>query len=159
MLLLLSTIALSAEIDGSWVLDETPAEVEARHAEALDKGLASLTWAFRPIAKPFLKGSVRSCTNIDLDVEGTAFRAKCDDRPPLKLDLSEPNADFIGEDGGKCTVKTSSVEDGLQVSFHCERGGQHNWYRKTDSGLEITRELFSPQLPTPIRWTVRYRSE
>ena len=56
-------------------------------------------------------------------------------------------------------MATTTTDDAFQVSFHCERGGQHNVYRRTADGLDVTREVFSPQLPTPIRWTVRYRPE
>ena len=160
VLLLLATLSASAQpaLTATWVLDEASDVVEARHASALDDAMASLPWAFRPIAKPFLKGTVRSCAQVELSLQDTAFHVKCDDRRPLDLDLSAAVADFIGDDGGACKLKTTQTDDAVQVSFYCERGGQHDWYKRTADGLEITREVFSPQLPTPIRWTVRYRS-
>ena len=89
MLILLAALTSLAQpaVSGSWVIDEADEVVQARHTKALDEAMASLPWAFRPIAKPFLKGTVRSCDALTLDLEATSFHAKCDDRPPIDLNL------------------------------------------------------------------------
>lgn len=156
-LLVASALAADPALTGTWVPDASAEALQSLHAQALDKGLENLPWALRPVARPFLKGTVRSCARLDLSLESTAFRAKCDDRPGLEIDLSGDPVPTTGEDGGACEIRPAQVDSGVKISFHCERGGQHNTYVRDGDGLLVTREVFSPQLAAPITWTVRYK--
>lgn len=158
-LVLLAASALGADpaLSGTWVLAEDHAALEQRHADAVEKAIGQLPWAFRPVARPLLLKSVYSCGELDLGVDPTRFRSRCDDKKPFEVDRTTGKASITGEDGKTYQVTLDVGDDKAAVRFSGSQGGQENRYVVDDGALVVTREMFSPQLAQPVSWTVRYK--
>ena len=155
LLLLASALAADPAISGSWVLADDASTVQQKQQEALQAAVADMAWAYRPFARPRLEPVVRNCDAIWLDVAPSTFQARCDDNDPFEVGRDGPQA-WTNDEGETFTVEVGAAGEALTLSFAGENGGQRTLYARDGAHLLLTKEITSPYLPTPVRWTVRY---
>ncbi|MFT4624468.1 MAG: hypothetical protein ACI8PZ_003127 [Myxococcota bacterium] len=154
-----ATFALAGPaLSGNFQLAEDPASLQATHAAAVDAAVASMAWLMRPIARPFLKNSVKNCARMQLDLTGEVFRLQCDAQPPLVRPIGPARTELVGDDGETYGVGLEVTDAWVQLTFTGERGGQKSRFEpQADGSVLLRKEIFSGHLPEPIVWTVRYR--
>lgn len=156
-LLLAVASAAEPELTGRYSLAEPPAALVTKHEEAVEQALKQLPWAFRPFARSRLAQAVRNCAVVELRLDPTTFRSRCDDDGPVTHARGADSA-LTGDDGKRYTVALTTTAESATISFTGDEGGQRTIYApQPDGALLLTKELFSPHLPKPVRWTVRYR--
>jgi hypothetical protein len=159
ILLFAATAAVAGEplLSGSFRLAEPPDQVTEKHTGAIERAVSSLPWAFRPFARPRLEGAVNNCAKVELDLASERFRARCDAEPAFEMPRGAEHA-ITGDDGKRYDVDLTVTDTQATLQFEGEEGGQRTTYApQPDGSLLLTKELFSPHLPEPVRWTVLYR--
>lgn len=145
-------------IGGRWVLVDDPQALKARQAAAVDEAVASLNFALRPIARHFLTHAVKNCGEMALRLDDSVFGLRCDAQSELRRTRTGPTPNIVGVDGEPYAFGLFVNEQRVLVDFSGEKGGERSTFRITEGGLlKLSKEIYSEQLPAPIRWAVTYR--
>lgn len=156
VLSLLPLPAIAAPVVYERVPDE--ATTQALLDKAVEDAAAQFSWAFRGIARNKLKSVAHACATYTIDADGP-FSWQCEDHPAIVREdgTDAPWTSPKGKTFGLSVDKQG--EDWITV-FKEGDGGQRNRFRfNPDGTLEVTKTVFSSQLPEPMVWTVRYRPQ
>ncbi len=149
---------LTAQLTGQWVIADTPDELIANLEEAIETAVASMPRAFRLFARPALRKHATTCDEVYLEMDGHTVTRQCDAKAPLTRRLDNSEGAIVGKDGKPCDVDVAVDRSSVQLSFQNTEGGQRDHYRAEGGDvLVVTHELYAPQLPEDLVWTVRYR--
>lgn len=156
MLALLSTISLAGPLDGTYVLAESPAEVDAKLKGVVDAATASFPTMIQGIARGRLEGATHLCTTYVLQASASHWSNQCDDLPALERPLDGTSAPVTVRDKD---VEVSVQREGDTVTqvLRGASGTRTNAFRFDGDALILTVTVAADHLDTPMVWTLRYQ--
>lgn len=146
---------------GAWIWTGRPEEITARD-DAVDRGIKSLFFAIRGIARSRIQSSVAIRKKLGFAFRNGTIVTSASGRADAVSPETGVAVPFKGEDGKSVKLTQSFTTDArLQQTFHGEEGGRSATFTVTPDGktLRATYKLFSPKLSTPIVYTLTYRRE
>lgn len=149
------------DFTGRYVLDTARSDRIDARVEVTVRGMNFIK---RPIARRRLLGMNRPAATLELRFHGDTGRLVVPGESPIPLVLRREDVPWTNAEGERFAVSTS-VSDGasrvLSIKFEAEDGERLNMYRLDDdrAGLALTVTVESPQLETPLRYTLRYVRE
>ncbi|MCB9765484.1 MAG: hypothetical protein H6739_37265 [Alphaproteobacteria bacterium] len=156
-LLLLAPVALAAApMNGGYVLVSSQAELAAEKERAIERTLAEMNFALRPLAARELEGVVNWCQSYEMTRDATQFTVSCDGKPPVVAPLDGSEATFTNRDGERFPLGVQVRGDAIWLKFSGEQGHQEVLYTGTADGLVVEKSIHSPFMEEPLRWTMRY---
>lgn len=154
-LLLLLATAHAHPVDGRWVLEPSPEQVEALQGAAVEKALRS--WPAFAVAKAraaVLEDNV-PCAHVTFATEGELAYG-CADLWTYRRPLA--GEDQVEDDDGKpVTTKVDLDPKDLQIQWVSGQGRRIDRYRVDGDHLVVEHAIRSPFLPRAIQWELRYR--
>ncbi len=147
---------------GRFLLAESPTHYKPRLDTTVEKAIASLHWALRPLARLRLRPAVYEtvCHDISFVVTEELFTVRCAGQEPFSRRLDRPPEPLLDEedDGEPYQVRLDLEEDAITVTFDGPKGGQRNRYRfPGDGSLQLSGTIFSKSLPEPVVWQLPYK--
>ncbi len=140
----------------SWVRAQSGAEVEAIKAAAVDKAVKQFSWAIRPFARPQLEGTTGTCSSYRIHHDAD-FHWQCDSHPPNRRTPGTQTPFSDGEAGEFTLIMSRSGDSWTADYSKGDSGKRVTWTFVNASRLAVTQEVYSPQLTTPMRWTVLFK--
>jgi hypothetical protein len=152
---------LAAVANGRFLLAEAPPAYQPRLDTAVERAIASLHFAIRPLARHRLRPAVYEtvCADLSLHLTEELFAVQCAGDEPETRHFDGRDSTFT--DGGDPYRVTFAFEGrSLTVTYAGPRGGQSNTYEFDAAGaLRLHGSIFSSSLPEPLRWTLPYRRQ
>ncbi len=152
--------SLRARATGHFVLAEPPTVYEPRLDAAVEKGMESLPFIVKPLARLRLRPAVYNtvCGEVSLALDVETFQLSCGgEQAPFtrRLDGSDPP---LIDDGDPYQVEVRVEADRVGLRFSGDKGGQANTYVfQTDGSMVLHATIFSKYLPDDLSWTLHYR--
>lgn len=151
----------AAEFVGRYVLDSARSDrIDAR----VEETVRGMNFVKRPIARRRLLKVNRAALRFELRFAGDTGRLVVPAESPIPLGLRRDAQAWTNAEGERFAV-TAQLSPGIRqtlvVQFKAEDGERTNLYRLDDDGrgLSLTVTVESPQLGTPLRYTLRYRRD
>ncbi len=118
----------------------------------------------RPIARKRLLRLNRPSPRLELRFDGDTGRLVVPGESPIPLVMGREDVPWTNGDRERFAVSaylTTGSNRLLMIKFEAEDGQRVNMYRLDDdrAGLALTVTVESPQLETPLRYTLRYTRE
>ncbi len=149
---------LTAQLTGQWVIADSPEDLRAAVDEAIEVAVDPMPRAFRLFARPALRKHATTCDEVFLELDGDTITRQCDAKAPLTRRLDNSEGAIVGKDGKPCDVEVALDRQSVELLFENQQGGQRDHYRAEGGDvLVVTHELYAPQMPEGLLWTVRYR--
>ena len=147
---------LSQVVSGRWLPTQERTEVERMLADAVERSAASVSFVFRPLARPQLEPQATACPGYTMTLTGDRFRVQCDGKSAFEWGVGQKGS-WTRDDGEALTVSLQRQGRSFVLDFAGERGGKKFTYAFPESGgLVVTQEVYSPQLGVPMVWTLSY---
>jgi hypothetical protein len=131
---------------------------------AVEETVQQISWAFRGFARPKLQDVATSCGRYEIERAdgGDQITWQCEDRPAITREAGS-SATWTNREGKSFELSVTRTTEGQveawTADFRDKGGGKKITYRfLPDGGLEVVQEVYSSQLPQPMRWTVPYRA-
>jgi hypothetical protein len=160
-LLLLAVVApvqaQSAAFEGTFSL--VPAQSDDIH-QAIDRAVAGLNFAFRPIARTRLRRSNTPYATVRIERRGEEMAIGLDAvGDAIVTPASGAPVRWRRADGELLQVSTAWEGGRLRQSFVAEDGRRDNLYSLSEDGRLLTMEVTvsSPRLREPLRYRLVYR--
>ncbi len=133
------------------------AEQTAR-AEAIDRGIESLFFAIRPIARSRASSATAIAPRCEISLEGRMVRVRTPDRPDYVSPMDGTKVRYVYK-GDESTLTHRWMGPTLVEHFDQDGEGRINEYTLAEDGrtLKVRVTLYSPQLTRPIVYTLTYR--
>lgn len=133
---------------------------QAARAEAIDRGIESLFFAIRPIARSRARDATAIAKTCAISVEGSLIRVRTFDRPDYVAPGDGTKARYVYA-GDESTLIHRFQGSTLVEHFDQEGEGRINEYSLSEDGqtLKVKVTLYSPQLTRPIVYGLTYRRE
>ncbi len=151
---------LLAQASGSFVLAQSAATYEPTLDAAVEKGMESLPFFVKPLARLRLKPAVYEtvCPELSIGLSAELFDLSCGgEQAPFSRRLDGSDGPIIDE-GDAYQVSIQHGPDWVSIRFSGDKGGQANRYVfQPDGGMVLHATIFSPYLPDDLNWTLRYR--
>jgi hypothetical protein len=146
---------------GRYVLDTARSDRIEQRVEATVRGMNFIK---RPIARKRLLRVNQPAPMFELRFHADTGRLVVPSESPIPLAFAREDLPWTNADGERFAVSTyvtSGVTRLLLIKFEAEDGERTNMYRLDDDGrgLSLTVTVESPQLDTPLRYTLRYRRD
>ncbi len=125
---------------------------------AIETAVAKMNFITRPIARSRLKKSNPAYKRIVIVHKGDLVSVSFDGRRPIEMPADGAPIKWTRDDGEVFDV-TATVQNGeLIQTFKAEDGQRVNTFSANDSGqMTMEAKLTSPQLPTPVIYTLLYQ--
>ncbi len=151
---------LLAVATGHFVLAEQPAVYEPRLDAAVEKGMESLPFIIKPLARLRLKPAVYEtvCPELSLALSGELLDLSCGgEQAPFSRRLDGSDGP-IYDDGDPYQVTIAHGPSWVSIRFAGDAGGQANRYVfQPDGSMVLHATIFSKYLPDDLNWTLSYR--
>jgi len=150
--------ALPELASGRFLLQEAPEVYRPRLDTAVEKAIASLHFAFRPLARLRLRPAVYEtvCGDLRLQLDAESFAVQCAGGESERRRLDGSDGTYV-DDGDTYRIRIRLQGNSVEVTCAGERGGQSNTYAfEPDGRLVLHGSIFSSSLPTPLAWTLPY---
>jgi hypothetical protein len=160
LFLLLATVpavqAQSAAFESSFSL--VPAQSDDINS-AIDRAVAGLNFAFRPIARSRLRRSNAPYATVSIERRGAELAIGLDSGDAIVTPASGTPVRWRRPDGEELQVSTAWEGGRLRQSFVAEDGRRDNLYSLSEDGRRLTMEVTvsSPRLREPLRYRLVYR--
>ena len=144
---------------GSWRWVGGEKEVAARDA-AVEKGIESLFFAIRGIARSKIKSSVEIRQQIGFAFQNGSMTLSASGRSDVTSPEDGRVIAYKGEDGKTVKLAQAFVgERTLVQTFNADEGGRSTSFALSADGktLRATYKIFSPKLSNPIVYTLTYQ--
>lgn len=127
-------------------------------AEAIDRGIESLFFAIRPIARSRASSATAIAPTCEIVLESRIVRVRTPDRPDYVSPADGSQVRYVYK-GDESTLTHRWRGSTLVEHFDQEGEGRINEYTLAEDGrtLKVRVTLYSPQLTRPIVYTLSYR--
>jgi hypothetical protein len=153
---------LRALATGRYVLAEAPPAYEPRLNAAVERGMASLPFFIRPLARAKLRPAVYEtvCSVVTIALDGERLQVSCGGaQAPFSRRLDGTDGPLI-DDGDAYDVEVLLTDHAVGLRFSGDSGGQANTYAfEPDGSMTLRSSIFSRFLPDDLSWSLRYRRE
>ncbi len=151
-------MAAEPVLGGVYELADSPEEVAASQAEAVERSAAALPWLSRIFARPVLRRAVWTCGELEVGVDGGVVSVRCDDKAPVSVPLDGSRVSGLSPTGQDYEAWASLEGTVVQITFETDLGQRRS---ELDLGAETTRckrQVVNAQLPVPLAWETVYRA-
>lgn len=125
---------------------------------AIEKAVAAMNFIKRPIARGRLKKTNPSYERISILRSDAQIEIRFDDRAPVQMPANGSSVKWTREDGEVFDVSADWQEGRLEQTFKAEDGERVNTFRLSPDGNQLSLHvtISSPQLPSPVEYTLMY---
>jgi hypothetical protein len=125
---------------------------------AIDRAVAGLNFAFRPIARSRLRRTNTPYATVVIERQGASLAISLDGGAPIVSPAAGTPVRWRRADGEVLQVSTAWENGRLRQSFIAEDGRRDNVYTISEDGRRLTMEvtITSPRLDAPLRYRLNY---
>jgi hypothetical protein len=125
---------------------------------AIDRAVAGLNFAFRPIARSRLRRTNSPYRTLEIRRQNASLAVSLDGGAPIVSPESGTPTSWRRADGEVLQVSTAWEGGRLRQSFVAEDGRRDNHYTVSEDGRRLTLEVTvtSPRLNAPLRYRLNY---
>jgi hypothetical protein len=160
LLVVVLTISVAARAQTSSLegVYSASADQSERVNAAIEKAVAAMNFIKRPIARGRLKKTNPSYRQISIVRSDVQIEIQFDDRAPVQMPANGSSVKWTREDGETFDVNADWEEGRLVQTFKAEDGQRVNTFRLGPDGSQLSLHvaISSPQLPSPVEYTLVY---
>jgi len=160
VLILLSTLMSQAApptAPTTYAAAQPQSKVQAILDGAVESAVSEFSWALRPMVRPKLAPLATACPSYDVHIDGPAFRIQCKGKDPFEWTVGKSDA-WTSPDGRQMTVTLRQEGARFHLDFVGKEGGKTYIYDFAGDGLVVTQKIYADKLPSPMQWTLSYRT-
>jgi hypothetical protein len=148
--------AVEPRPNGEFILQPRQGESVAK---AVDHVVARMNFLLRPFARRRLMQTNRPAQELQLSLGPGNHEIRFDTRAPIWTPAGGQAITWIREDGEQFLVRTTLTGSELVQRFEAPDGSKTNRYQVDPDGLQLRLHVTveSPQLPSPLTYTLIYR--
>jgi hypothetical protein len=140
----------------SFDLSQPPAVVQGILDRAVEQGVAQVSWALRPLARPRLASVATACPRYHVRVQGVVFSVQCEGKKTFEWTVGKTGPWTDGH-GTTHQVSLTRTGDILRLTFQGDEGGKSWAYDfSTEGALRVTQTVSSAHLAQPMSWVLDY---
>ena len=125
---------------------------------AIETAVAKMNFIKRPVARSRLKKTNEAHKKIVITQQANVISVAFDDRKPVQMPADGRPIKWTREDGEVFDVSVEATSEALVQTFKAEDGQRVNTFTANDAGqMTMEARLTSPQLSTPVIYTLLYR--
>lgn len=143
--------------NGTWKIATPPDQLRSSLDKAVDDVAQEFNFVIREIARYKLQGATKVCKSYFIEVKGEAVSFACDSDKPQLVPASGGPLHTKNDDGEPITGTAKITDSGVVVAWKGEAGTRVNTFTTTGSGLRLSVQVTSDQMPKPLTWNVDYK--
>jgi hypothetical protein len=153
----LAVFAADGPLEGTFV---AKGSAQGTIDAAIDKGVAEMNFVKRPIARRRLKSTNLPYGRVVIQRSPQTISVTFDANTPIVMPLDGTPIKWTRADGEVFDVHAQSRDDRLVQTFKSEDGQRVNEFSLAgNDGLQLSVTISSPQLPTPVTYTLEFVRE
>lgn len=146
-------------LQGTFVYDTNAAQSADVIQKAIDTAVAKMNFITRPIARGRLKKTNPLYQRIEIAQAADQISVRFDNGKPVLMPADGRSVKWTRDDGEVFDVNASVRSTELVQTFKAEDGQRLNQFSlgPDSNALTLDVTLSSPQLPAPVKYTLKYR--